>query len=1149
MKGKRFTLLTRTAWAVPLILCLLLAGLSVPAYAITQYVVESEAAGQHFSNYTGNCLHSGANVTGLADLTPNLGSEYGTATVVGKFAQFSYTPAAGDGGYYDVYAAWPTTSSGWTMVDYSAMFEGSPIFPGLTTRFNQVNAGNAWKLLASGKQLTPGTPYTVYGTINDRTGATTGSRLLAYAAKWVYVRSNTPSGLTATPKLDGSAIDLAWSAPASPAPTPDHYIIERGELVGDPGENWAPIITVPSGFVVTGLTYSDPTGVCDITYWYRVKAVDTAGIVSGPSNNSLPKTKCVTAAPGKATGPIPTDGLTVVQTDIPSLAWTAGTAATSHDVYFGTNSASLTKVSNAQSTATYAQGALAANTTYYWRIDEKNSGGTTTGDLWSFKTGVSLTVKAIRANNHGSIVFYSVGTGNTTDATRAWDVTTWHEAGEVINIAAGETSPFTWVGWSLNASGSSPFSTNRELSSMADPANPFIIPTTNTTLYAVFAGTQYQLTTAVNPSGGGSIVATDQSWPSATLSQFEVGEVAHLVATPAAGYLFAGWVSDKTGAFVDPFNSTTNYTMTADAVTTVTAYFAHAMTSITDYAPLTIIASSLAGADDASSNVNLRLGAYTTAPVLQAYARLLCSFGDWANISSIPNLSLRNGLGRLTAQHTFDGSYDSTLTTHISAFAVTRPWNYPQVVPGATWLYSDRTVGSVVSWTTPGGDMGTELGTAQPFVGVLDETKAWTLPTGVDYRALLANGIELKSAEEGVINDRKGVAKTVTLNFFYDPPSGAANVIRNWAYLGFYAQGLTDTDVDHLARLDDDSMVAGTFYGVPVDVTTLYPSTGKTYGAASWAVGSSPTDIVDLLGTSFMNGAHTFGSTYVACYVKNPGAAVYPTYVGLGADDYARVWTSNNMRGSKLVKEGVIVDKAMIGPFTLGTGWTRLLIKVEQGTGGTGLTARLANADRTALTGLGAMTFATTDSTAPSNPTASVGGTATHPIFTFAGAADPETSGEGVSGLRGFKVYFGTNVAGVPSAFQTAWTVDPGVLTVGTYYLRVSAVDNALNGATPATASTFVVGSSHVASYGLTNKAVLDSVAGSTFAATKNFTVWGTVTVTNANSFTVDDGSGAPVTVNLTAHGFANGDYVSATGTLSVGPPAVLTALYAKKQN
>jgi len=39
-----------------------------------------------------------------------------------------------------------------------------------------------------------------------------------------------------------------------------------------------------------------------------------------------------------------------------------------------------------QTAATYIPATLAYHTTYPWRIDAKNSGGTTTGDSWSFTT-------------------------------------------------------------------------------------------------------------------------------------------------------------------------------------------------------------------------------------------------------------------------------------------------------------------------------------------------------------------------------------------------------------------------------------------------------------------------------------------------------------------------------------------------------------------------------------------------------------------------------------------------------------------------------------------------------------------------------------------------------------------------------------------
>ena len=39
-----------------------------------------------------------------------------------------------------------------------------------------------------------------------------------------------------------------------------------------------------------------------------------------------------------------------------------------------------------QAGTTYNPGTLTANATYYWRIDEKNANGTTTGTVWSFTT-------------------------------------------------------------------------------------------------------------------------------------------------------------------------------------------------------------------------------------------------------------------------------------------------------------------------------------------------------------------------------------------------------------------------------------------------------------------------------------------------------------------------------------------------------------------------------------------------------------------------------------------------------------------------------------------------------------------------------------------------------------------------------------------
>jgi len=90
--------------------------------------------------------------------------------------------------------------------------------------------------------------------------------------------------------------------------------------------------------------------------------------------------------PGQATNPDPPDGATDVSINA-DLSWTAGENTMSHDVYFGTDSTpDIGEYLGNQQSTTYDLDPLDYSTTYYWRIDEINAYGTTTGDLWSFTT-------------------------------------------------------------------------------------------------------------------------------------------------------------------------------------------------------------------------------------------------------------------------------------------------------------------------------------------------------------------------------------------------------------------------------------------------------------------------------------------------------------------------------------------------------------------------------------------------------------------------------------------------------------------------------------------------------------------------------------------------------------------------------------------
>lgn len=90
--------------------------------------------------------------------------------------------------------------------------------------------------------------------------------------------------------------------------------------------------------------------------------------------------------PGQATGPSPADATNGHALNT-TLSWSAGSLATSHDVYFGTDSTPDASESRGnQAGSAFDPGTLLNSITYYWRVDEVNAEGTTTGSTWSFTT-------------------------------------------------------------------------------------------------------------------------------------------------------------------------------------------------------------------------------------------------------------------------------------------------------------------------------------------------------------------------------------------------------------------------------------------------------------------------------------------------------------------------------------------------------------------------------------------------------------------------------------------------------------------------------------------------------------------------------------------------------------------------------------------
>lgn len=150
-----------------------------------------------------------------------------------------------------------------------------------------------------------------------------------------------------------------------------------------------------------------PAGVRDLKGVYR----DSATTLAYPSMESRTRVygqvdlrfSFVGAAdspPGRATNPVPENGATGEAIGA-ELSWSAGGGATSHVVYFGTDSTpDATERQGAQTAGVFDPGPLQANTTYYWRVDERNGHGTTEGEVWSFTTrdgavGVTSTTRAV----------------------------------------------------------------------------------------------------------------------------------------------------------------------------------------------------------------------------------------------------------------------------------------------------------------------------------------------------------------------------------------------------------------------------------------------------------------------------------------------------------------------------------------------------------------------------------------------------------------------------------------------------------------------------------------------------------------------------------------------------------------------------------
>ncbi|MHB9070163.1 MAG: DNRLRE domain-containing protein [Sedimentisphaerales bacterium] len=126
-----------------------------------------------------------------------------------------------------------------------------------------------------------------------------------------------------------------------------------------------------------GTSFDPGTLTANTTYYWRIDEVVGGNTITGTVWGFT-----TAGIPGAATSPNPANSAMGVGLS-PTLGWTAGVNAVSHNVYFGTTSPGAFQ-GNQAGTSFNPGTSLDVNTTYYWRIDEIGNAGTTMGSVWSF---------------------------------------------------------------------------------------------------------------------------------------------------------------------------------------------------------------------------------------------------------------------------------------------------------------------------------------------------------------------------------------------------------------------------------------------------------------------------------------------------------------------------------------------------------------------------------------------------------------------------------------------------------------------------------------------------------------------------------------------------------------------------------------------
>ena len=193
---------------------------------------------------------------------------------------------------------------------------------------------------------------------------------------------------------DGTVYEATWAniswATGADAVSHDLYIGESFEDVNAGAEETFQGNYAATSLVVGFAGFPVPGGLIPgTTYYWRIDEVNDAD----PNSPWVGDVWSFTVPSITAYNNTPADGAKNVLDNV-TLSWAPGLGAQLHQVYFGNNFDDVSNASGAPlvQDTTFVPGALEPGKTYYWRVDEFESGITHKGDVWSFSTVPEIAV-------------------------------------------------------------------------------------------------------------------------------------------------------------------------------------------------------------------------------------------------------------------------------------------------------------------------------------------------------------------------------------------------------------------------------------------------------------------------------------------------------------------------------------------------------------------------------------------------------------------------------------------------------------------------------------------------------------------------------------------------------------------------------------